>query len=479
MNQMISAVCWIPKGAAKNAPPVAEPPTQEERDEATKIKSISFDRNCYGCDYDDGDNGMDIADGAHEQDGALQAKGVANALSREKPDDPSDNLAAALLELNMESYDDEEDGPNTLGTGSGELYYPTNDMDPHLKKTSVTDYDEDDEEDEDLDRTVKPTDLMIVSAHKDGLYNSLEDKLVNIILVVVILEELEDGDLNMYPYHEIPLCHFPLCLSWSNCGLKDGQKGNFVAVGTMGPEIEIWDLNMVDWFEPHIVLGGKLKKEKGKREKMVAYVKGSHKDSILGTAWNMEYMNILASASADQTVKIWDVAVGKCVTTFEHHDSKVQAVAWNQHSPEIILSGSFDKSIALKDVKNCAQGCLRWLLEADVEAVAWDPHSEHCFVVSLENGMVQAFDKRKASSSQNSSLSMFTLHAHEKAVSSISFGSSAPNFLATASTDETVRICETLGPIKQPTIMDCFHEPESGTFSRKIDVYPLGNIEFA
>ncbi|KAL6623671.1 hypothetical protein ACP70R_033550 [Stipagrostis hirtigluma subsp. patula] len=387
---MISAVCWIPKGAAKNASPVAERPTQQEIDEATKIKPDSFHRNWhnYGCDYDDGDNGMDIADGAQEEDGALQAKGVANALSRDKPDDPSDNLAAALLELNMESYDDEEDG-------SGELYYPTNDMDPHLKKTSVTDYDEDDVEDEDLDRTVKPTDLMIVSAHKDGLYNSLE---------VVILEELEDGDLNMYPYHEIPLRHFPLCLSWSNCGLKDCQKGNFVAVGTMGPEIEIWDLNM--WIgSNHIRPGWKIEEGKGEERKgsvlqMVAYVKGSHKDSILGTAWNMEYMNILASASADQTVKIWDVAVGKCVTTFEHHDSKVQAVAWNQRSPEIILSGSFDKSVALKDVKNCAQGCLRWLLEADVEAVAWDPHSEHCFVVSLENGMVQAFDKRKASSSK-------------------------------------------------------------------------------
>lgn len=87
--------------------------------------------------------------------------------------------------------------------------------------------------------------------------------------------------------------------------------------------------------------------------------------------------------------------------------------------------------------------------------------------VSLENGMVQAFDKRRVSSNQNSSLAMFTLHAHEKAVSSVSFGPCTPNvcyvcteqrkkimmlfcwclihyvqFLATASMDKTVRICQ-------------------------------------
>uniref|UniRef100_A0A0D9WMM2 Uncharacterized protein n=1 Tax=Leersia perrieri TaxID=77586 RepID=A0A0D9WMM2_9ORYZ len=232
-----------------------------------------------------------------------------------------------------------------------------------IMTTRMEDDEDDEEEDEEIeDKTVKPTDIMIASIHNKDDYSYL-------------------------------------------------QARNLMAVGTMSPEIEIWDLNVMEEFEPRIILGGKLKNKAGKQKKMGTYRKGSHRDSILGIAWNKEYMYVFILA-------------------------QVQAVTWSHFSPEVILSGSFDKSVALKDVKNSSTDCIRWSVGSDVESMAWDPHNEHTFVVSLENGMVQAFDKRRASSNQNSSLSMFTLHAHEKAVSTISFGPAAPNLLATASTDK-------------------------------------------
>ncbi|KAJ8477863.1 hypothetical protein OPV22_021590 [Ensete ventricosum] len=60
--------------------------------------------------------------------------------------------------------------------------------------------------------------------------------------------------------------------------------------------------------------------------------------------------------------------------------------------------------------------------------------------VSLENGTVQGFDVRASSDSGSSSKPSFILHAHEKAVSAVSFNRAAPNFLATGSTDKMVKL---------------------------------------
>ena len=80
-------------------------------------------------------------------------------------------------------------------------------------------------------------------------------------------------------------------------------------------------------------------------------------------------------------MKIWDVVVGKCDITMEHHSDKVQAVAWNHHAPQVLLSGSFDHTVVLKDGRMPSHSGYKWSVTADVESLAWDPHTEHSFVV--------------------------------------------------------------------------------------------------
>uniref|UniRef100_R7WF19 Uncharacterized protein n=1 Tax=Aegilops tauschii TaxID=37682 RepID=R7WF19_AEGTA len=359
--------------------------------------TVHFASRNDGSDAAAADDGEMEVDGADEEDNedVAQAKAAAEALGKTGS---GGGVSDGLEELNMEEYDDEDDEPELLSAGGrGDLYYENNEEDPHL---------------------IRNNDVSIV-------------------------EELEDGDLNMYVHHEVPLSDFPLYTAWMDFNFKDAKKeGNFIAVGTMDPAIEIWNLDIVDEVKPHIVLGGLSKnKEKVKGEKGKNYKEGSHRSSVLGLAWNAVVRNALASASADKTIKVWDLYTGKCDRTLQHHDGKVQSVAWR--SPEVLLSGSFDRSVAMvmdvTDMRGDGQSCHKWSVEADVESLACDPHNEHTFVVSLENGTVQAFDRRTASSHSNCGQPMFTLHAHDKAVSSISFTPSTPNLLATGSTDNTVR----------------------------------------
>ena len=94
----------------------------------------------------------------------------------------------------------------------------------------------------------------------------------------------------------------------------DGETaGSFVAISTFDTEIEIWNLDVMDAMQPVAVLGGletdgkapaKGKSSKKKSSKSSTFKKGSHKDSVLSLAWNATYRNVLASGSADKTVKV-------------------------------------------------------------------------------------------------------------------------------------------------------------------------------
>ena len=127
---------------------------------------------------------------------------------------------------------------------------------------------------------------------------------------------------------------------------------------------------------------------------------------------------MLASGSADTTVRLWDLAGNhhQSVLALRHHTDKVPAIAWHTTEHGLLLTASYDKRACVVDVRS--PGSVRsWELgaEADPEAVAWDPHSTHLFSVALEDGTVRCFDARSPGEA------VWSLKAHKRAVSSLDY----------------------------------------------------------
>jgi periodic tryptophan protein 1 len=202
---------------------------------------------------------------------------------------------------------------------------------------------------------------------------------------------------------------FPLCLEWldfpPSASSPSPQRtdaasdfGNFVAVGTLDPEIEIWSLDVLEAMYPTSVLGrpdvtkahvpvpsgtGKKKKKKAKhRQVETAY----HVDAVLGLSWNKAQRNLLASASADRTVKLWDLTrdptVSGAIRSFDVHKDKVQAVQWNEKEPTVLLTGSYDRTVRTFDSRTPSTG-VGAIVGSDVEALRWDPWESHAFYVRI------------------------------------------------------------------------------------------------
>ncbi|KAG2341813.1 WD40 repeat-like protein [Suillus weaverae] len=182
--------------------------------------------------------------------------------------------------------------------------------------------------------------------------------------------------------------------------------GNYIAFGTLDPEIEIWSLDVMESMHPDMILG-----RPDKTAVHVPVPAGTdtyHIDAVLGLSWNRSHRHMLASASAHCTVKLWDlsrpIADGEGVMgSFGVHKDKVQAVQWNEKEPTVHLAS--DTGVGA-------------VLGADVKALRWDPWETHAFYVSLENGLVLNFDARALPMDMKSpSPARFTLSAHDGAVS--------------------------------------------------------------
>lgn len=208
-----------------------------------------------------------------------------------------------------------------------------------------------------------------------------------------------------------------MCLAHGDIS-PQGSAGNFCAVGTFTPGIEIWNLDVLNALEPVCVLGGedtsiadeimrhnmmnmaKKNKQKLKVNRGSSLRVGSHTDTVMGLSWNKIHRQVIASGSADCSVKIWDVTQSNTdsanASTFNHHSDKVQSVLWHPKEGTLLATGSYDRTVALVDARS-QESVKKVKIPADCEALAWDPFTTEYLTAASEDGTLTCWDVRKFS----------------------------------------------------------------------------------
>ncbi|OCK76219.1 NACHT and WD40 domain protein [Lepidopterella palustris CBS 459.81] len=137
----------------------------------------------------------------------------------------------------------------------------------------------------------------------------------------------------------------------------------------------------------------------------------------------------LASASWDETVRLWDAATGAALESLEGHSSYVRAVAFSPDSKQL-ASASDDKNVRLWDT---ATGAALQTLKGHndgVSAVAFSPNGKQ--LASASGKTIKFWNSVTGDMLQ-------TLKGHRDGVSAIAFSPNGKQ-LASASWDETVRL---------------------------------------
>ncbi|GAA5887824.1 hypothetical protein JCM6882_000765 [Rhodosporidiobolus microsporus] len=74
----------------------------------------------------------------------------------------------------------------------------------------------------------------------------------------------------------------------------------------------------------------------------------AHDNAVFDLRWSMDDQ-LLATASGDQTVRLWDVPTQTCVGILSGHTCTVKNLSWDPHNPHMLSTASRDGSIRVWD----------------------------------------------------------------------------------------------------------------------------------
>ncbi|KAI8353116.1 WD40-repeat-containing domain protein [Mortierella sp. GBAus27b] len=190
-------------------------------------------------------------------------------------------------------------------------------------------------------------------------------------------------------------------------------------------------------------------------------------DGHIGAVWTVDVNStttLVASGSADNTAKLWDVSNGKCLKSWEFNTA-VRRVQFSENDKKILLVTEprmgFPATLQIFDVDNIDDAPVVFYPEGPkITVAAWGPMDKH-IVVGRENGSVALMDPETGKYTSNNKI-------HEATLTDLQMSTDRTYFI-TASKDKSAKIVETWSlevlktystdtPLNSAAIMPKIHE---------------------